>query len=350
MLASDFIRVPPRPQDVPPGSSGAPELIISKITEEMVKRGHKVTLFASGNSQTKARLFSLQKKSTGVDPRIGRFNHIDFEYALISRCIQMANRGYFDLIHSHFDERSAFFAPFCQVPIISTLHSPLVNNKKRLLEHFPRTQYYVSISHAQRKNLPQLNYLKTIYHGVELEKIPFSSIHKNYYVFIGRMRLGKAPDKAIELAKKMKKKLFLIGSHDEKDYYWQKKVKPHIDRKKIVYLGHLPQKKVFQVLQYAEAFVFPIQWDEPFGLVMIEAMACGVPVVGFNRGSVPEVVKNGYNGFVVKNEKEALRALKNIQQIKRENCRQWVAKKFTLKRMMDEYEKVYYQVLKLSKK
>lgn len=350
ILASDFIRIPPRPRDIPNGSSGAPELIMWKITEEMVKRGHNVTLFASGNSQTSAKLFSLQKISTGTNPNIGRGPHIDFEYALISKCYQMANLGKFDIIHSLFDVRSAFFAPFSKIPTISTLHSPLVGSSRELLKIFPKTQWYVSISNAQRKDLSDLNYIKTIYHGLAINEMPFSQKSKDYYVFIGRVRPEKGVDEAIILAKKMRKKLFILGSSIPSEDYWKKKIKPLIDQKQIIYLGHLKQDKVFQLLKYAEAFLFPIQWNEPFGLVMVEAMACGTPVVAYHKGSIPEIVKNNYSGFIVNNSDEAIKALKNISKIKRENCRKWVENNFSLQKMIDDYEKVYYQVLKKSKK
>lgn len=344
ILASDFIRVPPRPQDIPPGSSGAPEQIVSLITEAMVKKGHQVTLFAAGNSSTQAKLISLQKKSTGVDPSIGRAKHIDYEYSLISKCLRMANSGKFDLIHTHFDDRTSFFAPFCKIPIISTLHSPLVDEKKRHLALNPKAQYYVSISNAQRKNLPNLNYLKTIYHGIDTSKISFSAKHDNYLVFIGRMRKEKGPDLAIQIAKKLKKKLFLFGSHDDENIFWQKKVKPFIDQKQIINKGHVEKGEILKYLQRAAAFIFPIRWDEPFGLVLIEAMACGTPVIGTNHGSVPEIINPGKTGFIVNDIAGAITAFKKINTINRADCRSWVENKFSLSKMMDEYEKIYYKV------
>ena len=173
----------------------------------------------------------------------------------------------------------------------------------------------------------------------------FSSKHKGYYVFIGRIDKEKGVAEAITLAKNLHKKLIIIGSSIPGQEYWEKKIKPQIDQKQILYLGHVEQKKVFNILKYAEAFIFPIQWDEPFGLVMIEAMACGVPVIAFNRGSVSEVVKNSYSGFVVNNLKEAKAALKNLSKINRKDCRQWVENEFTLEKMMNEYEKVYFKIL-----
>ncbi len=345
VLASDFIRVPPRPQDVPSGSSGAPEIIASQITEGMVKRGHQVTLFASGNSSTRARLVSLQAKSTGVDRSISRGPHVDFEYALISACFQMANKNKFDIIHSHFDDRSSFLAPFSKVPVVSTLHSPLVGNKKKLLEIFPRSQYYVSISNAQRRGAPGLKYIKTIYHGLNVDKMPFSAVSKGYLVFIGRIRPEKGIDRAIAVAKKAKKKLIIFGSHVNDDY-WHKKIKPWIDGRQIEYKGHVSQKKIFEILKYAEAFIFPIRWDEPFGLVLIEAMSCGVPVVAFEEGSVPELVRPGINGYIVNDVLGMVGAVKEIKNIDRQSCREYAKENFNIDKMIDNYEEVYQTVIK----
>ena len=242
MLASDFIRIPPRPKDIPAGASGAPEMIASLITENMVKRGHQVTLFASGNSKTQAKLFSLVKKNTGIDPTIGRGNHLDFEFALISKCYQMANQGKFDIIHSHFDNRTAYFAPFTKVPTVVTMHSPITGSKKRLLKLFPKTQWYVSISQAQRKSLPNLKYVATIYHGINTRSLPFYKLAKDYLAVSARIRPEKGVYEAIKVAQKTGKRLFIAGSSTPGEDYFEKKVKPYFN-KKINYLGLLKREK-----------------------------------------------------------------------------------------------------------
>ena len=366
-MASDFIRVPPRPRDIPPGFSGAPEKIVSIIADKLVEREYNVTLFASGDSETKASLISLQKKATCLDPEIGEGKHVDFEYALISKCFQMANKGNFDIIYSNFDYRSAFFAPFSKIPVVSILHSPLVGNKKRLLESVSSYQYYVSISNAQRKNFPNLPYIATIYHGVDLNDFDFSEKENGYLAIVGRVHPYKGIEKAATVARKINKKLLIIGSHDEKDY-WKNKVKPKIDNKYVVYLGQLPQDKVIFYLKTARAFLFPIQWEEPFGLVMIEAMACGTPVVAFARGSVPEIVVDGKTGFIVNSSdsdkrgnwivkktglegfEEAVRKIYEMPEEEyrqmRQNCRKHVEENFTIEKMIDGYEAVYKKVIK----
>lgn len=348
VLASNFIRIPPRPKDIPPQYSGAPERMVWLITEGLVKRGHDVTLFASGDSKTSAKLVSVTKRATATDPKIGftpAQPHVPYEYLLISKCYQMARKGYFDIIHSHFDFLSAFFAPLVKTPTVSTLHSPLLGTRKFILEHFKNTQYYISISNAQRKPIPDLNYAATIYHGLNLREIPFGKSSENYLVFTGRIHPSKGVKEAILVAKKLKLSLILMGSHGNENY-WKEKIKPEIDGRKIIYKGFVEQKEMYKIIKKAKAYILPLQWEEPFGLTMVEAMACGTPVVTLDKGSAKEVVKNGKTGFVVKNIEEAVEAVKNINQIKRSDCRERVEKNFTAEKMVDNYEKVYAEVIK----
>jgi len=347
VLASNFIRIPPRPKDIPPQCSGAPEMMISLITEGLAKRGHDVTLFASGDSKTKGKLISVTKRATGTDPNIGftpSKPHVPYEYLLISKCYQMAKKGYFDIIHSHFDFPSAFFAPLVKTPTISTLHSPLLGTRKFILSFFKNTQYYISISNTQRKPLPDLNYAATIYHGLQLKKIPFSKSSENYLVATGRIHPSKGIKEAILVTKKINSKLILMGSHGDDDY-WKKEIQPQIDNKQIIYKGFLPQKEMFEIIKKARIYILPLQWEEPFGLTLTESMAAGTPVIAFDRGSAREVIKDGKTGFLVKNIEEMIKAIKKINKIKREDCRKWVEEKFTIERMVSDYEKVFYEIL-----
>jgi len=347
VLASNFIRIPPRPKDIPPQCSGAPEMMISLITEGLAKRGHDVTLFASGDSKTKGKLISVTKRATGTDPNIGftpSKPHVPYEYLLISKCYQMAKKGYFDIIHSHFDFPSAFFAPLVKTPTISTLHSPLLGTRKFILSFFKNTQYYISISNTQRKPLPDLNYAATIYHGLQLKKIPFSKSSENYLVPTGRIHPSKGIKEAILVTKKINSKLILMGSHGDDDY-WKKEIQPQIDNKQIIYKGFLPQKEMFEIIKKARIYILPLQWEEPFGLTLTESMAAGTPVIAFDRGSAKEVIKDGKTGFLVKNIEEMIKAIKKINKIKREDCRKWVEEKFTIERMVSDYEKVFYEIL-----
>lgn len=349
VLASNFIRVPPRPKDIPPGYSGAPEKMVSLITEELVKRGHKVTLFASRDSATKAKLVSVTKRSTGTDPKIG-FSPLrpylhHFEYLLVSKCYQMAKGGQFDIIHSHLDIPAAFFAPLIRTPTVTTLHSPLAGTRKIILNHFKKSQYFISISNNQRKSLPNLQYAATIYHGIDCKKIPFNLYPEDYLVIAGRIHPSKGIKEAIQVAKKVNLPLIIMGSHGE-DEYWKKEIKPIIDGKKIIYKGLVSQEELFRIIKKSLAFVFPLQWEEPFGLALIESMACGTPVIALDRGSIPEIVQNGRTGFITKNLRGMVEVVKKIAQIPRKECRAWVEQNFTLEKMVNEYEKVFFKILK----
>jgi len=343
MIASNVIRIPPDPPKkyVPSGWSGAPEIIIYFLTEELIRRGHDVTLFASSDSKTKAQLKSVCK-STYL---LGKLNtHREYENVLVSKAYQMAGLGYFDIIHSHFDTRTAHFAPLVSTPTISTLHSPLdEGGKKNILKHYKKTQYYASISNHQRKAMPDLQYAVTAYNGIEINKIPFFEKKDNYLIFVGRISKKKGVLEAIEVAKRSGFRLFIFGSA-KNDEYW-KKVEKQIDGKQIVYKGMASRITVFKYLANASAFIFPLQWEEPFGLVAVEAMATGTPPITFWRGSMPEIIDNGKNGFLVDNLSQMVAAVKKVKLIDPKLCRKKVEEFFTIEKMVDRYEEAYYKII-----
>ncbi len=373
ILASNYIKLPPLPEDVPQGDSGAPEKIMSVITEEMVRRGHEVTLFASGDSQTTASLVAVTEHATGLNPNIEKGKHIEYEHLLISKCFAMAKENRFDIIHSIFDTRSAYYAPLVSTPMVSTLHSPLNQIRTDILSHFKHSQYFVSISDAQRKPLPDLQYVQTIYHGIDTSTISLSENPKNNDIlFIGRIVPEKGIEESIAVAQKLNLGIDLLGSADEASEFWKERIKPQIDNSLIKYHGHLSMDEVINYCQNAKAFLFPIQWEEPFGLVLIEAMACGTPVIAFARGAVPEIIRDGITGFIVNSSDEDKRgewiikktgieglceAVEKIYAMPpaeylqiRKNCRRHVEENFTVEKMVGGYENVYKQVLENSKK
>ena len=352
ILASNLIPIPPRPKEIPPQWSGAPEKIISQITEGLVKKGHKVFLFASGDSRTNAKLISVVKKATFKDKNLKKFGerfwvHSSFfDLLLMSKAFEMAKKNSFDIIHSHFYNflPAIFFAPFIKTPVICTLHDFLGGTRKKILKEFKKSVYYVSISRSQRKPLPDLNYVATIYNGVDLKKIPFGKKPKDFLVFVGRIHPDKGVKEAIEVAKRAKKKILIFGSHAENDY-WKKEIKPKIDGKKVIYKGYLPEKKYYQFLREALAFVFPLQWQEAFGLSVIEAMAAGTPVITFKRSSMPEIIEDRKTGFLTETIEEMVERIEEVKEIKREDCRNWVKENFTIEKMVENYEKVFYKIL-----
>lgn len=370
VLASNFIRLPPTPEYIPAGFSGAPELIAWWITEELVRRGHTVTLFASGDSKTRAELRSVTEIPVS---QMGNPNvefALDYEYMLASYAYSLAKENQFDIIHSHLTSRSAFYASFVKTPTVVTIHSPLNGQGGRVLRHFKKNQYYVSISCVQREPIPDLNFVETINHGIDLSEVPFSEKKGEYLVFIGRFVAQKGMLAAVQTARELGEDLILFGTAATDSSYFESEVRPLIDHVKIQTMGFLERPKLFDVLRGAKALLFPISWEEPFGLVMIEAMACGTPVVAYARGSVPEVVVDGVTGFIVAPEgvshlsnlshlsikKKGIEGL--VEAVKRINfmseeeyrqmrlaCRKHVEEKFTVERMVDGYERVYKKVL-----
>lgn len=367
VLSSNFIRLPPEADYVPKGSSGAPERVMSVITEELVRRGHEVTLFASGDSLTSAKLISVWPKSSSMDPMIGEKDHQEMEHLLISLCYKMAKEGKFDVIHSLFDTRSAYYAGLVNIPTVSTLHSELSGIKKIILEKIPDTQYYVSISNNQRKSIPGLRYISTIYHGLEISNFSYSETGGDEMLIAGRIDPCKGIKEAIAISKRTGRGLNIAGDYTVKnESYWKNEIEPNIDGQKIKHFGFIDNIKLLDLYKNARIFILPLQWEEPFGLVMIEAMACGTPVVAFNRGSVSEVVRDGITGFIVNPDEvqsqnefiikktgipglcEAVERIYAMPEAgyrqMRVNCQKHVEANFTVGKMVDGYEEVYERV------
>ncbi|MBI3255452.1 MAG: glycosyltransferase family 4 protein [Candidatus Andersenbacteria bacterium] len=350
VLGSNFIRIPPTPPEkyVPAGYSGAPEMIMHQVTEGLVNRGHTVTLFASGDSQTSARLVSVTKEATALG--IGPGPHLEYERVLISKAYQMALAGEFDVIHSHFDTQTAHFAPLVHVPTVSTLHSPLNGLVKDILQNYAQTQYYASISNNQRLGLPELNYIATCYNGIDMASIPVADAKEGYFIMAGRVVAEKGVAEGIEVAQQTQTRLHIYGSVDESSAYWQEKIKPHIDGKLVIYGGLVSQSQLREAMSKAKALLFPIQWEEPFGLVMVEAMACGTPVIALRRGSVSEIVIDGRTGFIVDTIEEMVKAVSRLSEIKTSDCRQRAQDNFSTAKMVADYETAYYKILEQDKK
>lgn len=348
MIASNVFRIPPTPPEtyLPQGSSGATETVVHLITEELVRRGHEVTLFASGDSATSARLVSVTPTATNFVVTDKRQRE-QYEHVLIAKAYAMAKDGQFDIIHSHFDTRTAFYAPLVDTPTISTLHSPLEGLLKDLLVHFKDTQYYASISNHQRNAIPDLRYAVTAYNGIEIERIPFyaQKEKEDYLIFAGRIDDTKGVAEAIAVAKQTNLRLHIFGAAKAGSGYWTQKIKPLIDGKQIIYKGTVPRAELFEHLGKAQAFIFPLKWDEPFGLVTIEAMAVGTPTIASRRGALPEIIENGKSGFLCDTIEQMVAAVHNIKSINPAHCRQRVEDMFTVAKVVDRYEQAYRAIL-----
>jgi len=332
---------------IPPEKYGGTEWIIYNLCEGLTKKGHQVTLFASGDSKVPCKLVSFYPKGL---IKSGISWH-DQTYNLLNLSEAFKRAGQFDIIHSHIDLWEVYFAPLVKTPVLHTIHNPLYSSQKidsRLfvLNHF-KNNNFVSISNSQRKlSRAKLNFVATIYNGIRIEEFKFNPEPGDHFVWSARVDKYKGIENAIEIAKQAKVKLVLAGRLDsnQKEYF-NKKIKPRLG-KQIKFIGEYPSSQKADFFGRARALLYPIEWHEPFGLNMAEAMACGTPVIAFKMGSVPEVVKNGKTGFVVKNIKEAVGAVKKIDKIKREDCRKWVEKNFTSQIMVSNYEKLYYRLLK----
>lgn len=330
---------------VPPKTYGGTELIISWLCDELVKRGHKVTLFASGDSQTKARLVPIWSSS------LWRANlrapHAVFSL-LYKKLIEM--QAEFDVIHDHCEFYTCPYSLFLKPPLITTLHHPLTEETITLYKKFPNINY-VALSKNQKKQAPGINIVKTIYNGLPPEKYPFNENPKNYLLWLSRIGPDKGVAEAIEIAKLSNQKLIISGNIlPQYADYFEFRIKPLIDGKQIQFVGASDFPKKIELFKNAKAFLFPVKRPEPFGMVVIEAMACGTPAIVFNRASMPELVLNEKTGFLVNSIEEACQAVKKIDHIKRRDCREWIEKNFSLKRMVNRYEKLYKKVLNKNEK
>jgi len=326
---------------VPPYNYGGTELVVSWLTEELVKRGHQVTLFASGDSKTSARLVPIWHKSLWRA-------HLHAPHAVYSllykKVLEMQNE--FDIIHDHCEFYTTHLSPLLKPPVVSTVHHPIYEEMIVLFKKFPKINY-VTISKNQKKSAPGINSVKTIYHGLPIEQYPFNPQPKNYLLWLSKISPEKGPAEAIEIAKAAGENLIISGPilPGYSDYF-DYRIKPLIDGKQIQFVGVADFQKKIELFSNAEGFLYPIKRQEPFGLVVIEAMICGTPVVAYNRGSMSEIIKDQKTGFLVSGKEEAIQAVKKINEIKRIDCRRHVTRKFNLKKMVNKYEALYYKILK----
>lgn len=329
-------------EQVPPKTYGGIERVVSDLTENLVSLGHNVTLFASGDSETKAKLDVTYPRAIRLDPKVKASTPIE----LLHACRVFERAGEFDIIHNHMGHLGIPFSGFVKTPVLTTMHSIFPPEHSMLFRHF-KSQPYVSISNNQRGGLPELNYVATVYNGINMNLYKFNPKPKNYLLFMGRSSPLKGPHLAIAVAKKVGMKLILASKVDPGDReYHRKYVQPHIDGKQIVFKGELNDAQRVSLYENAFATLFPIQWREPFGLVMTESMACGTPVVALRNGSVPEVIKSGKTGFICRNVQEMAKSVSKINTISREACRKHVDENFSVSQMIDGYLRVYEKLIK----
>jgi len=326
---------------IPPYTYGGTEFMVSLLTEELVKRGHEVTLFSTGDSKTKARLIPIWPKSLWR----AKLSTPHAVFSLMYEKI-FEMRDEFDIIHDHCEFYTAPYSKSLNSPVVSTIHHPLYEEMIILFKKFHNINY-VAISKNQRKTAPGINFVETIYHGLPLKKYPFRENSKNYLLWLSKITPKKGLAEAIDVAKKSGEKLIISGIIPKEDQdYFEYRIQPMIDGKQIKFVGAANFEKKIELFKNAKAFLYPIRRSEPFGLVVIESMACGTPVIAYKEGAMPELIKDGKTGFLVNSLEEMVNALKKIKNIKRIDCRRRVEKKFGLRKMVNRYENLYRRILK----
>jgi len=331
---------------VPPRTYGGIELMLSNLVEELVRRKYDITLFASADSKTTAKLISPIEKAIWLQ------KDLRSPHAAVVKLLKLVKErlSEFDLIHNHF---SFFMFPlaFCDKlpPMLSTIHRPIDNLYAQSMKLFPKTHFCALSQDAKQSAEKQgIPIIDVVPNGIDTEFYEFNAKPRDYFLYLGRLNKEKGIITALELARQAKEKLVVAGNivgADEWTYFMQG-VQPRLNEQGVNFVGQVDFEEKVNLLKNAKALLFPIDRQEPFGLVMIEAMACGTPVIAFHRGSVSEVIEHNKTGFVVDNQEEMIEAMKNISTIERKTCRKLVEEKFNLDLMVSHYEKLYEKILK----
>jgi glycosyltransferase involved in cell wall biosynthesis len=335
-------QISPLTEAVPPKFYGGTERVISWLTEELVAQGHQVTLFASGDSVTSAHLESVWPRALRLDSTIRD------PYALHITMLEMVRRraADFDILHFHLD-----YFPFSlfvrqETPFVTTLHGRL-----DLPEHQPLFNTFsaapvVSVSNSQRQPVPQAGWVKTIYHGAPEDMLRPQPFTPKYLAFLGRISPEKGVDRAIRIAERAGLPIRIAAKVDRADReYHNEKIAPLMRLPHVEYVGEIDDSQKAHFLSEALGLLVPIDWPEPFGLVMIESMACGTPVIAFNRGSVPELIEEGVTGYIVEDEESAVAAVDRLRVLSRIGVRKRFEERFTARRMAQEYLAVYDRLI-----
>jgi len=339
-------QIAPLMESVPPRVYGGTERIVSYLTEELVRRRHEVTLFATGDSCTGARLVPVVDRGLRLD---GAVRDPMAYYAILFDLLRR-RADEFDILHFHIDYMHfPVFHSICR-RTVTTLHGRQDLPDLQPLYTAFADMPMISISHDQRRPLSQANWVGNVYHGLPLDLYPFSIAPRQpYLAFLGRISPEKQPDHAIEISRRSGLGLKMAAKIDKTDQaYFEERIKPRLDEPGIEFVGEIGDAEKSAFLGNAQALLFPIDWPEPFGLVMIEAMACGTPVIAYRRGSVPEVVDHGLSGFVVDGIDEAVAAVEHARRIDRVGVRRCFERRFSVERMTADYIEIYRSMVEVS--
>lgn len=344
--------VAPFEEPVPPKTYGGTERIVYNIAEELVALGHDVTLFASGDSKTSAKLEACVPKAVRVlsearNPNIRQGLH----YQGLATALTKLSQSRFDIVHNHFGWQLLLFKDLIAAPIVTTLHGILSEPTERYMHTLLKNEPFISISKSQRRHNTHLRYIATVYNGIRVSRFKFEANPQNYLVFLGRIHPHKGPEHAIQIARRTGNRLIIAAKIDPfEQHYFDTKIAPLIDDQQIQFVGEVNHAQKVRLLKNAKAMISPIQWDEPFGITTIESLACGTPVLALNRGAMPEILINNQTGFLCKNVNEIVKRVGDIGKIDREVCRSHVENHFSAQRMTQGYLKAYERVITRAKR
>ena len=338
--------VAPLIESVPPQGYGGTEAVVSYLTEELVREGHEVTLFASGDSLTSAELIPCSPRALRLDEDV--IDPLAHQVVELEAVAALAHR--FDVIHWHLDYFHFPLSRRLGVPQVTTLHGRLdIPDLQPVYTEF-RDMPVVSISNDQRSPLPQANWVATIHHGLPPDVLAPRFEAGEYLAFLGRISPEKRADRAIEIARRTGLELRIAAKVDDADReYYEREIEPLLGAAKVEFIGEIGPDEKADFLGHASALLFPIDWAEPFGLVMIESMACATPVIAFRTGSVPEVITDGVSGFVVDDVDGAVDAVRRLGEIDRRTCRQAFDDRFTVERMARDYLALFDHLVRMGK-
>lgn len=336
-------QVAPLAESVPPPGYGGTERVVSYLTEELVRQGHQVTLFASADSRTAAELVPCAPQGLRLDESVAD----PIAHAVVELECVAAEASRFDVIHWHVDYFHYPMSRRLGVPNVTTLHGRLdIPDLVPVYDEF-RDMPVVSISNDQRAPLPHANWVATIHHGMPIDELmPLKHPSRDYVAFLGRISPEKRADRAIEVARRANLPLRIAAKIDPADQdYFEGEIEPLLEADHVEFIGEIGPEEKNDFLGNARALLFPIDWSEPFGLVMIESMACGTPTIAYRSGSVPEVIDEGITGFVVEDIEPAVEAVHRLDEIDRDACRRRFEERFSVERMARDYVRVYERLI-----
>ncbi len=341
--------VAPPEEPVPPRAYGGSELVVYNLCRELVKMGHSVTLLASGDSKTPATLVPIIPLSlrAAESDAIRKAFREQLKILYVGKQLEVLEDGDFDIIHNHNEWQLLPFARRIKNRLITTTHLPFLSDPAQRMLYEPYKDYaFVSLSLRQREGLPTMNYVGNVYNGIEVDNFTVGAGDGGYLAFLGRMSPSKGPMEAIKIAKATGMKLKMAAKVDEVDKaYFEEKIKPLIDGEQIEFIGEIGHERKVEFLGHARALLEPINWEEPFGLVTIEAFACGTPVIAIAKGALPEVIDDGKVGFLCNSVDEMVERVKQLGDIDRGHCRSYVESRFTARIMAENYLAIYKQFL-----